>query len=71
MSNETDLFQKISRITKVSNTSVLAVISLHREVVTIPFIARYRREKTGNIDEVAIDTVIATYNREVFDKQQL
>ena len=65
MSDKSTLFQKISRITKLSLASVSVVISLYKEGATIPFIARYRREKTGNLDEVAIDTIIATYSREV------
>ncbi len=31
---------------------------LHKEGATIPFIARYRKEATGNLDEVAIAAVI-------------
>ena len=38
--------------------SALSVLSLHAEGSTIPFIARYRKEQTGNLDEVAISQVI-------------
>src|ERR1700741_4249729 len=34
--------------------SVVAVISLLDEGATVPFIARYRKEATGNLDEVQI-----------------
>ncbi len=35
-----------------------AVLKLHTEGATLPFIARYRKEQTGNLDEVAIQKVI-------------
>src|ERR1700710_937495 len=34
--------------------SALAVLRLAEEGGTVPFIARYRKEQTGNLDEVAI-----------------
>ncbi len=38
--------------------SVQAVLELHNEGATVPFMARYRKEKTGNLDEVQIRQVI-------------
>ncbi|HMZ23168.1 MAG TPA: Tex-like N-terminal domain-containing protein, partial [Blastocatellia bacterium] len=38
--------------------SANAVLTLTEEGGTIPFIARYRKEQTGNLDEVAIQHVI-------------
>ena len=38
--------------------SAQAVIELAAEGATVPFIARYRKEKTGNLDEVQIRGVI-------------
>ena len=38
--------------------SIQAVLELTAEGGTIPFIARYRKEKTGNLDEVQIRTVV-------------
>lgn len=38
--------------------SLAAVLALHEEGATVPFIARYRKEKTGNLDEVQIRQVI-------------
>ena len=38
--------------------SALAVIRLAAEKATVPFIARYRKEQTGNLDEVAIGNII-------------
>lgn len=38
--------------------SALAVLKLSEQGATVPFIARYRKEQTQNLDEVAIQTVI-------------
>ncbi|MFZ9594738.1 MAG: helix-hairpin-helix domain-containing protein [Bdellovibrionia bacterium] len=38
--------------------SVTAVLSLSAEGATVPFIARYRKERTGSLDEVAIQNII-------------
>ena len=42
----------------VSAKSAVAVLELAAEGGTVPFIARYRKEKTGNLDEVQIRLVI-------------
>jgi uncharacterized protein len=41
----------------VAQTQVRAVQALLAEGATVPFIARYRKEMTGSLDEVAITTV--------------
>lgn len=48
----------ISKSAGVSNTQVQSVSNLVDEGGTIPFIARYRKEATGNLDEVQIAKVI-------------
>ncbi|NQW44692.1 MAG: hypothetical protein HQ462_04720, partial [Deltaproteobacteria bacterium] len=45
--------------------SALAVLKLTEQGATIPFIARYRKEQTYNLDEVAIQTVIDS--KEIWD----
>ena len=42
----------------VSGKSAESVLELAAEGATVPFIARYRKEKTGNLDEVQIRAVI-------------
>lgn len=42
----------------ITNSQVEEVLLLTAEGNTIPFIARYRKEKTGNLDEVAIKSII-------------
>lgn len=41
--------------------SAHAVIELTKEGATVPFIARYRKEKTGNLDEVQIRSVVESH----------
>ncbi len=49
----------LARVTPtVSAKSAQAVIELAAEGATVPFIARYRKEKTDNLDEVQIRAVI-------------
>lgn len=43
--------------------SALAVLRLADEGATVPFIARYRKEQTGNLDEVAIQSAIDARER--------
>ena len=47
----------IANEVKVTPQQVAAVKSLLDEGATIPFIARYRKEKTGSLDEVAIGKI--------------
>src|SRR5262244_55726 len=43
--------------------SATAVLALTEEGATVPFIARYRKEQTGNLDEVAIQNTIDAKER--------
>ncbi|CDO04130.1 30S ribosomal protein S1 [Oceanobacillus picturae] len=52
-----DLIQWVSKEANVNTTIVNKVISLLGEGNTVPFIARYRKEITGGLDEVQIKTV--------------
>ena len=49
-----DFFQQISNELNLSFKQVAAAASLLAEGATVPFIARYRKEVTGMLDEVAI-----------------
>lgn len=59
---DTKYIQRISQITKISNRQISNVYQLHSEGSTIPFISRYRKEATGNLDEVQINDVIEQIN---------
>lgn len=51
-------FLKIAQEVGVSLKQIDMVLALTEEGNTIPFIARYRKEATGNLDEVAIKAII-------------
>ena len=53
----------ISRSLSLPLQSVSAVLTLLNEGCTIPFISRYRKERTGNLDEVQITNISDLYNR--------
>jgi len=53
---------KISEKLNLSSRQVSSVYQLHSEGSTIPFISRYRKEATGNLDEVQINDVIVLLN---------
>ncbi len=51
------MFDTISKQTGLKKDQVAAVAGLMEQGATIPFIARYRKEHTGSLDEVAITTI--------------
>ena len=59
------LLSYIIQQTQLSSKSVENTISLLNEDATIPFISRYRKEMTGNLDEVEIGEIVKF--KEVFE----
>ncbi|MDR0553634.1 MAG: RNA-binding transcriptional accessory protein [Treponema sp.] len=55
--NEVTLMKHAAEALTINMGQVSAVIGLINEGCTVPFIARYRKEKTGNLDEVQIRDV--------------
>ena len=53
----------ISKSLSINERYVAAVLALLDEGATIPFIARYRKEKTGSLDEVQIAAIEAQYTK--------
>lgn len=53
----------ISQALGISARQVSAVLALLESGATIPFIARYRKEATGSLDEVQIADIQSTYKR--------
>ena len=49
---------KIAELLKVSVKQAENVHQLHVEGATVPFMARYRKEATGNLDEVQINDIV-------------
>jgi len=50
-------YEKIGRELDISPSQVAATAEMLDEGATVPFIARYRKELTGTLDEVAITTI--------------
>ena len=59
------ILQYIIQQTQLASKSVENTISLLNEDATIPFISRYRKEKTGNLDEVQIGDIVKY--KEIFE----
>ncbi len=52
-----DLLTHVARTLQVPMKGLLATVELLDEGSTVPFIARYRKESTGNLDEVQIRAI--------------
>ena len=60
----TSLFAHIiGAAVNISEKQVAAVLALLDEGATIPFIARYRKEKTGSLDEVQLAAILTHYTK--------
>ncbi|WP_100403719.1 Tex family protein [Bacillus sp. FJAT-42315] len=55
------ILKKVAQEENIELKKVRAVISLIEEGATVPFIARYRKEMTGALDEVEIRTLMNRY----------
>ncbi len=56
-----EITRKINRDTGVSLQRIDATIQLVQDGATIPFIARYRKDETGNLDEARLREIGARY----------
>lgn len=52
------LLPYIFKYTQLSEKSIKNTVELLNEDCTVPFISRYRKEKTGNLDEVQIGAIV-------------
>src|SRR5665647_3393406 len=52
------IIRLISQMVRVEETQVANTIQLLNEGATVPFIARYRKERTGSLDEVQIESIM-------------
>ena len=59
----TSFSQLISARLNISEKNVAGTLALLDEGCTIPFIARYRKERTGGLDEVQIAAISEAYER--------
>lgn len=67
----TDILVHIAKELNITIQAIVATINLLDEGGTVPFVARYRKEATGNLDEVAISGIAqkAAYFRELLDRR--
>lgn len=72
MTNDNTFTAKIAREQNISDRQVQAVSDLLTAGATIPFIARYRKEATGSLDEVAAMAIRDRLNqlREIEDRKK-
>jgi uncharacterized protein len=60
--DEAQLFRGIAKKLALREDQIQAVIDLFAEGCTVPFIARYRKEKTGSLDEVQVRGIEHAYS---------
>ena len=61
----------IVKLSGLPEKSIQNTLSLFADGATVPFISRYRKEATGNLDEVAIEAIKKNYdNFQVLQKCQ-
>src|SRR6201992_1118576 len=67
-----EILQHIAESLNLPLHSLVAVIGLLNEGGTVPFIARYRKEATGNLDEVQIRDIEEklAYFRELVSRRE-
>ncbi len=59
------IINEVSKVVNVKPSQVEATLILLKEGNTIPFIARYRKEVTGSLDEEVIKTIASFYDYEI------
>ncbi|MFK7814061.1 MAG: Tex-like N-terminal domain-containing protein, partial [Maribacter sp.] len=52
------LLSYLKKHTQLQEQSIKNTVELLNEDCTVPFISRYRKEKTGNLDEVQIGNIV-------------
>ncbi|MFS4493109.1 Tex family protein [Maribacter sp. 2308TA10-17] len=52
------LLKYLTKYTQLPEKGIINTVELLDQDCTIPFISRYRKEKTGNLDEVQIGTIV-------------
>ncbi|MFC2160480.1 Tex family protein [Acidobacteriota bacterium] len=67
-----DIINQLSKESTLGIDQIKNTISLLDEGATVPFIARYRKERTGNLDETQIRTIFhrLSYFRELEDRRE-
>ncbi len=67
-----NLYSFLTKHTQLSEKSIANTVQLLNQDCTIPFISRYRKEKTGNLDEVQIGAIVQFKTQfETLEKRKL
>ncbi|WP_147367651.1 Tex-like N-terminal domain-containing protein, partial [Fusobacterium necrophorum] len=53
-----NIFSKVAKELSLQENQVESTVKLLDEGATVPFISRYRKEITGNLDEVQITIIL-------------
>ena len=61
----TEIIEEISKNLNIENKQTMSVLKLLEEGNTIPFIARYRKDATGNLNEEQIKVIEENYTYQV------
>ena len=56
------LVKELSKKLKIKNEYIENVLNMLKDNATVPFIARYRKEQTGGLDEVSIKEISDEYH---------
>ena len=69
---ENKIFELVAQDIKIGVNQVEQTIKLYDEGSTIPFISRYRKEVTGNLDEEQIRDIVdkVTYFRNLEKRKE-
>ena len=62
--------QLIASRTGIDSKKINSVLSLLNDGATIPFIARYRKEATGSLDEIQIEKIEKEKNQLLYLKKE-
>lgn len=67
-----DYSAQIAKTLKIDTAQVAAAVSLFDEGSTVPFIARYRKDKTGGLDEIQLRDIQHRYDylKELVERKQ-
>ncbi len=55
--NRSTIYKNIVDDLKIETGSVVSAVELFSQGATVPFIARYRKERTGGLDEIQLRKV--------------
>lgn len=64
MATQMQIFAKIAQQMGIKTAQITAFVKLYDDGATVPFIARYRKEQTGGLDDAQLRTLEKTLNYE-------